>query len=99
MKPRIEELFQIIKVANDELEQIRKDCPHPSWSVGRWEWAPGHGNVTRICDECSSPVDGTTDDEIKEYTGVTVSGITWVSMDIERDKDQWVLRNPLATET
>ncbi len=65
--PQVDELSQIIKAAREELSQIRKECPHPSYSVGRWEWAPGHGNICRICEDCVSPIEGIIDEEVRAY--------------------------------
>lgn len=64
--PRVTELFTVIKSANDELEQIRKDCPHPSYTVGWWEWGAGRIIAQRICDRCRDTVDGITDEESQQ---------------------------------
>ena len=52
MNNRIQELYKIIKDANDELDLIRKNCPHNQVSKGDYMWAPGHISNGFICDDC-----------------------------------------------
>ena len=49
---RVEELYAMIKSANDELVEIRKECPHDNWFEGNYMWAPGHIHPGAICDDC-----------------------------------------------
>ena len=66
MNPRIQELFDIIKKANDELNEIRKTCSHPNYYKGLWSWRVGCINVTKICSECNDFIEY-VDDDIEKY--------------------------------
>jgi len=50
-------LYEKIRVANEELEELRKTCDHPLESIELvdYSWAPGHispnTKVCRICGE------------------------------------------------
>ena len=37
---RRNELFGIIRRANNELEKLREECSHKNTFKGLWEWAP-----------------------------------------------------------
>lgn len=52
IKDRKEELFEIIKNAEAELKNLRRECKHEKKNKGPWEWAPGHIYMAYICDEC-----------------------------------------------
>ena len=66
MNPRVSELFEIIRNAQNELAQIREACPHPSWFVGFWSWRPGADHPARICNECQNCIPGITEEESAE---------------------------------
>ena len=51
-RKRVKELYAVLKSANEELEEIRKKCPHKKWKVGNYMWAPGHINNGAICNLC-----------------------------------------------
>ncbi len=67
MNPEIEKLTRIISEAQDIINAIRVACPHKSYEVGRWSWAPGHFNTSRICLSCRSVVPGITKEEVKAF--------------------------------
>ena len=52
MNTRIEELYKIIQEAQDELKEIRNNCPHKNYKLGNYMWAPGHINEGYICEDC-----------------------------------------------
>lgn len=64
--PRVTELFAVIKNADEELAQIRKDCPHSSYTIGWWEFGMGRIQAQRICHRCRTTVEGITDEERKQ---------------------------------
>jgi len=67
MNPRIQELFDIIKRAQDELEEIRSTCSHPAFHKGLWSWdRPGNVVVAKICSECNDYLESVNED-IKDY--------------------------------
>jgi len=49
---RRNELFGIIRRANNELEKLREECSHKNTFKGLWEWAPGHIYNALICQDC-----------------------------------------------
>lgn len=54
LKQRVEECYDIIKRANEELENIREsECKHPYTEKVNYEWAPGHIMPdTKVCAVC-----------------------------------------------
>ena len=54
---KVEELYAIIKNANDELNKIREECKHEKLKMGNYMSGPGrifHGN---ICEDCGKFVE------------------------------------------
>ena len=49
---RVQELYEIIKKAQDELEDIRANCKHIEHKECNYMWAPGHISVGHMCDYC-----------------------------------------------
>ena len=49
---RVEELFEIIKKAQDELTNIRENCKHEKHSKGTYSWRIGSYQTGQICDYC-----------------------------------------------
>jgi hypothetical protein len=53
MNPRVKELLDIIKNANEELKKIRSECPHLEHGIGLWSFEhPGNVTFEKICKEC-----------------------------------------------
>lgn len=52
IKDQCESLYAVIKVAQEDLANIRKACPHTETFIGDYEWAPGHLSTARICSAC-----------------------------------------------
>jgi hypothetical protein len=51
-KTRVEELFEIIKTAQDELALIRDMCKHENHTEGLYQWRVGSVKTGQICDYC-----------------------------------------------
>ncbi len=49
---RVEELYEIIKNSQDELEYIRTNCKHENHFTGNYSWRPGAIQVGEICNYC-----------------------------------------------
>jgi len=52
MYNRIQELFDIIEKARNELKEIRSKCPHEHFFIGDWSDGPGRIYKVKICTEC-----------------------------------------------
>lgn len=52
MNSRIEELYQIIKDTQVEIESIRKECKHEHQSEGLYSWRVGCMDWHMICNDC-----------------------------------------------
>ena len=63
---RVDELFDIIKNAQEELVKIRTACPHDIYFKGLWSWRPGNVSVAKICCKCQDIIEY-TDEDINDY--------------------------------
>ena len=52
IKDQVEELYDIIKDANDKLEEIRKVCPHTNTEIVEYQFRVGHIGKALICSAC-----------------------------------------------
>lgn len=67
MNKRVAELLDILRDAETELTQIRRECGHTKgYSVGMWSWRIGAYNPSRICNECRICIEGITEEESKQ---------------------------------
>lgn len=53
---RVEELFQVIKEAHEEISKIQGECKHEDWDIGYYSWRPGNIEIRRICKFCRAPL-------------------------------------------
>ena len=67
IKLRVNELENIIADAQAELNQIKKQCVHPSYYIGWYSWRMGDMSVSRICATCQSQLPGLTEKEKKDF--------------------------------
>jgi hypothetical protein len=65
MKARVTELLNQLIQVQDELAEIRKNCPHTYYTVGWWSWRVGAIMASRICDDCKIAIPGITQEEEK----------------------------------
>ena len=63
---RVEELYGIIKKAEEELSSIRDSCKHPDQLLGNYSWRPGSFIYGYICKDCGKYI---KDYEKNEHTG------------------------------
>lgn len=75
--PRVQACFDAIKAANDELEQIRSTCLHPTYSLVWWSWGPGRFYPTRCCDHCRDALPGITPEEAKQLGPLFKGGLSF----------------------
>jgi len=64
---RADELYEVIRVANAELEQIRKACDHIGYHVGWYSWRLGSMEPRRICDVCHADIAEPSQLEINQF--------------------------------
>jgi hypothetical protein len=68
MNTRIQDLFKQIADAQQEIAEIREDCPHMHYELGLWSWRIGCVNIRRICTECGDVLTGQiTEEERNEF--------------------------------
>jgi len=68
MNQRIEELYKIIKDANEELKSIQKECSHDN--TGEYNYIqgrPGNIVVAEMCEECRKYIRDTGKNWQPEY--------------------------------
>lgn len=63
---RVKELYKIIQDAQEELDLIRKTCPHNNYKIENYMWAPGHIEQGYICEDCG------------EYIGEMKTAKEWI---------------------
>jgi len=63
IKKLVTELYDIIKEATIKLEDIRKNCDHPEFTVEMFSWRVGSYYPSRICSICESSITGITKEE------------------------------------
>lgn len=49
---RVNKLYVVIKKANDELSEIRKECKHKTWHAGNYSYRIGNIQFGGLCDTC-----------------------------------------------
>jgi hypothetical protein len=49
---RVKELYKIIKDAEEELAEIRENCPHLDKNIGNYMFKPNRFESGYICDYC-----------------------------------------------
>jgi hypothetical protein len=64
---RITEIYDQIKLLNEEIELIRSRCLHNTYHIGMFSWRVGSMEEKRICCECHKPLGDPSDEELKEY--------------------------------
>lgn len=52
MNKRVETLYAVIKDAEEQLEQIRKECPHTETFNGAYQWWDHYITMADICSNC-----------------------------------------------
>lgn len=62
-KQKINRLYEVIKEANEEIEKLRSECTHETYTVKLYSWRVGSFNPQRICNECDAVVTGITKEE------------------------------------
>ena len=66
IKDRVEELYKVIKYAEDELKEIRSYCPHKNISMGLYQWRVGSIAEELICDDCGKVLERNSENTIGE---------------------------------
>lgn len=66
MNPRVSELHEIIRAAEQELAVIKAECPHKTSTPGMYMSRPGAFEACLICDRCRAPVNGITEEQSKK---------------------------------
>ena len=56
IKMQCEQLYEIIKNAEDRLASLRKYCKHEETFKGTYSWRPGAMETAMICSFCHTPV-------------------------------------------
>ena len=51
-KKRVNKLYDVIKKADDELKEIRKECKHKTWHTGNYSYRIGNFQFGGLCDVC-----------------------------------------------
>ena len=59
-------LCDVIKAAQEALEEYRRACMHSSFTVALYSWRPGALEPQRICDQCGGITPGITEKEAEE---------------------------------
>jgi len=77
---RVQELFDNISKAQDELAQIRSACAHPTYYIGRWSWRVGAFELARICSICCASIPGITDEERNQFPDEFAQSTTGIYM-------------------
>ncbi len=67
-RKRVDEIYGEIQSLYDELKELRNQCPHDSYTVGNYGWAPGHFQLSRICDICSEYLGDPNQEDIEKET-------------------------------
>lgn len=57
IKIQCEQLYEIIKNAEDRLASLRKYCKHEETFDGNYSWRPGAMEMAKICKFCNTPVE------------------------------------------
>ena len=63
-RKRVDEIYDTIQKLKDELNKLRNECPHDSYTVGNYGWAPGHFQLARICDACGEYLGEPNEEEV-----------------------------------
>jgi hypothetical protein len=79
---RIFELYEIIRNAQNELEELRKSCTHQNYNVGYYSWRVGAMEVARICTDCDACLPGITPEEIEAFEATE-----------QKRMDEWLVAN------
>ena len=66
-KKRVSELCDSIKTSQKELNVIRQNCSHDSYSVGNWSWRPGAIMEVRICNHCGDNIGAPSEEEYEKF--------------------------------
>ena len=64
VKQRVDELYDIISDAKNELDNIRENCSHCLYTVKLYQHRVGSIRHEKVCDECGAVVPGITEEEI-----------------------------------
>lgn len=65
---RIAELLETLRLTNDELDALRKQCAHDGpYFIGNWSWRVGSWSTKRICTLCKMPCGEPTSEEIERW--------------------------------
>jgi hypothetical protein len=67
MRDRVTELYDRIRTANEELERIRKTCPHPNTYLALYSWRIGAMHPAHLCEDCDFVVRLADDKESEEF--------------------------------
>jgi hypothetical protein len=68
MKNRIDEIYEIKKSLDKEIELIRENCTHDEYHIGIFSWRVGCYELMRFCENCYSTKLGMASDiESEEY--------------------------------
>ena len=64
---RVVEIYEAIKILNEELQVIRDECIHASYSVGFFSARQGALDVVKICDNCKENLGFPPKHEAEEF--------------------------------
>jgi hypothetical protein len=78
IKNRVEELYEVIQKANEELEGLRDHCKHEESFNGDYMWAPGHIHPAKICSICGKCLPFEDSDFKEDYILTSTGGPTTV---------------------
>ena len=56
IKQNVDNLFNIIKEANQKLKNIRQQCLHKDTHMGNYSWRIGVINQVEMCDYCDEVI-------------------------------------------
>ena len=56
IKAECEQIYKTIRVSEERLNNLRKECKHEKFFIGDYSFSPGHIYKTAICEYCGQPI-------------------------------------------
>lgn len=73
IREKVNDLYALIKGAEEGLVALRGRCPHERSHVGYYAFAPGHVALSILCDQCDAWISHADEDATKSF--ISAAGI------------------------